>query len=473
MKNTLQLLPFIIILSLIFIYTQDCFALKKRSNIAVAGFELIGGFDASEHWYARAFTEELTGGLSRLNNVNILERSSLEKVTGEIALQLSGLTSEASGVTVGQILGADKLITGNLSKFEQSLRVNCRIIDIETGQILKAFEVTGAVTALFSLKNTLLKQIIDFFEQSDSPRIDSVSIDLDNQSYQTLIDMRKEVNNFPMLRLDPARRKNALKWMRSLNKLEAISEKYPALSEPHMLLAAFLVQLEDFTAARDHLEKARQISPDDVMTAFYEARLLYISKNYSGAKSKISRYLKSMPESSAGWYIYGKSCLKTADGYNAASGFLNALLNSPYLYEAETNLKTLLRATEGQHILTIMDQDDPYKNWLARLFLAHWDNRQDRINRLLENTVYAANEFYLTRYLTALQHLKNKNYVQAIEDFRRALELNPSFTATHKYLGIALIEHNKKDSGIKHLQSYLALARHIDDFALINSYLKR
>jgi len=84
-------------------------------------------------------TERLTNTLYKTGAVKVVERSQLSKVTGELALSMTGRFDEASVKRIGKMLGVDAVIVGTYAELgAQSIEVNSRIVGVETGEVLGA-----------------------------------------------------------------------------------------------------------------------------------------------------------------------------------------------------------------------------------------------------------------------------------------------------------------------------------------------
>ena len=72
----------------------------------------------------------------------LTERDNLQSILDELELQLTGLTDDSSAARVGEILGAEVLISGTLYKTGDSLELFLKMIMVETAEIMS---VTKAV----------------------------------------------------------------------------------------------------------------------------------------------------------------------------------------------------------------------------------------------------------------------------------------------------------------------------------------
>jgi hypothetical protein len=80
--------------------------------------------------------DELEYLLVQARRFRIVDRRQLEQIRAEQNFQLSGEVSDASAVSIGQMLGASIVITGDISSFGTAMRLSLRAIDVRTARIL-------------------------------------------------------------------------------------------------------------------------------------------------------------------------------------------------------------------------------------------------------------------------------------------------------------------------------------------------
>jgi TolB-like protein len=83
---------------------------------------------------AEMFTTEVVNN----NSFKIVEREQLNKVLGELRIGQSGVLDTTDAQKLGKILGAGAIIAGSVMKMGDSLRIDSRIIEVETGIIVSA-----------------------------------------------------------------------------------------------------------------------------------------------------------------------------------------------------------------------------------------------------------------------------------------------------------------------------------------------
>lgn len=110
-------------------------------TIAVAGFSYADGRASTD---GKIVSERITTELIKLKKLKVVERREIEKVLGELKLQVSGQMDQASAKRLGLMLGADLLIVGTLTELPGGkIELNARLAGVESGEAVSA--VSGTV----------------------------------------------------------------------------------------------------------------------------------------------------------------------------------------------------------------------------------------------------------------------------------------------------------------------------------------
>jgi len=141
---------------------QDMSALKKR--VAVVDFE-----DRAHYGYdiGKGVADMLVTALVESKKFLVVERTELEQVLNEQGLGQSGLVTPQSAAKVGQLLGAEMLVTGSVTEFGEKeskvggglgrlgglnlgvskkkarVAVDVRLVNVNTGEIMAAKSAVG------------------------------------------------------------------------------------------------------------------------------------------------------------------------------------------------------------------------------------------------------------------------------------------------------------------------------------------
>jgi TolB-like protein len=139
---------------------------KKTHKIAVIEFTNLEGKVSDLGKY---LAEELTTRLFRTGRFRIVERQLMKKMMEEQKLSASGLIDAKTASKFGQILGVDALTTGTIADLNTSVKINARLISVETGSV---FAVASVNLPMNKEVETLLGKKSGTQARSDAGRFD-------------------------------------------------------------------------------------------------------------------------------------------------------------------------------------------------------------------------------------------------------------------------------------------------------------
>lgn len=104
----------------------------------------------------RGLPDMMATALSKVKGVTLVERAKLEQVMAEIRLSQEGVVDEASAKEAGKMLGAELLLLGGFTAMPGGdLRIDVRLVKVETGETVKAEEATGTLKKVLKLMRKL------------------------------------------------------------------------------------------------------------------------------------------------------------------------------------------------------------------------------------------------------------------------------------------------------------------------------
>jgi len=113
---------------------------------------------------SKGLADMLSTEISQIESFKIVERKKLKDLLSEISLGQSGAIDGATAQQVGRLLGAQTLLLGGfVNMFGGKMRMDVRIVEVETGLTLKAEEETGKVDDLFDMVKKLTQKISKYF----------------------------------------------------------------------------------------------------------------------------------------------------------------------------------------------------------------------------------------------------------------------------------------------------------------------
>lgn len=128
------------------------------SPVAVLYFDYSGGDDELAQ-LRKGLAQMLITDLSNEPRLALVERLAIETVLGELALQATRAIDKATAVKVGKLLGARYLVLGGYFTHGETLRIDARVIRVETGVVVRAVGVNGKAEDFLSLEGILADQL--------------------------------------------------------------------------------------------------------------------------------------------------------------------------------------------------------------------------------------------------------------------------------------------------------------------------
>lgn len=131
--------------------------LSAQVHIAIIDFEgkNVTPTDAS------ALTDRLRVELFLTGKYVVLEREKMDAILNEQSFQMSGCTSDACAVEVGQLLAVEQMVVGSVSKIGQTYSVTARLIGVEKGNLLGVgtCDLKGDIGDLMSCLRSVAEQL--------------------------------------------------------------------------------------------------------------------------------------------------------------------------------------------------------------------------------------------------------------------------------------------------------------------------
>lgn len=109
----------------------------------------------------KGLADMLITDLSASDQLQVVEREKLESLLGELKLQRSKFFDAATARKVGQLVGARYAVTGAFSAFDPELRLDVRLLEVETSKVVGSASVRGRREKFFDLEAELVKKFLE------------------------------------------------------------------------------------------------------------------------------------------------------------------------------------------------------------------------------------------------------------------------------------------------------------------------
>ena len=139
-----------------------------RKTVAVLSFDNHTGqayYDA----LGKGMASMMISDLSAVQEIQLLERERIQDLVQEIDRQGTQYFDSTTAVKVGHMAGAEYVVVGAIAAIRPQMRIDTRVVRVETGEIVKAAQVTGQEDKLFELQQRLAGRLIDGLGLALSP----------------------------------------------------------------------------------------------------------------------------------------------------------------------------------------------------------------------------------------------------------------------------------------------------------------
>ena len=114
----------------VFLFVQHISAQKL---IPIAVMELQGRGISADN--LSGLTNRLRTELFKTGSFKVIERSQMEMILTEQGFNQSGCISSECAVEVGQLIGAEKIVVGDIDRIDSMYVTDIRLVDVRTGAI--------------------------------------------------------------------------------------------------------------------------------------------------------------------------------------------------------------------------------------------------------------------------------------------------------------------------------------------------
>jgi TolB-like protein len=132
---------------------------RNKLTLAVLPLDAKGGISPNE---AKTLSDRLRTELVNLGYFTIIERGKMSEILEEQGFNLTGCVSSECAVEAGRMLGVRIMVTGDVGAVGDVITVDVRMIDVETGKILRAlqYDHEGNVSGLLDLMRRVALQLV-------------------------------------------------------------------------------------------------------------------------------------------------------------------------------------------------------------------------------------------------------------------------------------------------------------------------
>ena len=129
---------------------------RDKTVIAIVDFKNTSQ-NARLNYLEQTIPEAISTTMARSGRLEIVERSRLEAALTEMDMSMLGVVDEETAAELGRTVGATTIMVGSFVSISGFVRINARLIDVQTARVLTAESVQGpeAGEGLFNLMDQI------------------------------------------------------------------------------------------------------------------------------------------------------------------------------------------------------------------------------------------------------------------------------------------------------------------------------
>jgi TolB-like protein len=103
----------------------------------------------------------VTTDLAQVQSLKVVERQRLRDVEAELKLGRSAAVDPKTAAKIGKLAGASHLFGGSFTVVGDKMRIDGRLVAVQSGEVLLAEQIAGEKALFFELEQQLVKRVID------------------------------------------------------------------------------------------------------------------------------------------------------------------------------------------------------------------------------------------------------------------------------------------------------------------------
>lgn len=139
---------------------------KPKPTVAILYMDYTGK-DEQLVVLKKGIAQMLISDLSTVPTVQIVERDRLQDIMDELQLGTSAKIDPATANKLGKLLGARYMVLGGFFDLLGTLRVDARVVEVETGKVIRSVGAQGKEDAFLDIEQKLVADLTTIFTSAD------------------------------------------------------------------------------------------------------------------------------------------------------------------------------------------------------------------------------------------------------------------------------------------------------------------
>lgn len=158
-------------------------------TIAILDFDNNSIGEDKDKWepMGKGIAQMLITDLSKATKLKVVERERIQYIMNEIDLEKKQAFDQKTVVRIGKLLGVHAMLFGGIAKISDVMRLDARLIKVETGELIKAEEITDKAKNFIEMEKKLALKISKNLELILSKNEEKKIKKVDNKSLEAVL----------------------------------------------------------------------------------------------------------------------------------------------------------------------------------------------------------------------------------------------------------------------------------------------
>jgi curli biogenesis system outer membrane secretion channel CsgG len=139
-----------------------------KKTVAILYFDNYTGSSDNDP-LGKGISSMMISDLSVVQEIQFVERDRMQDLLKEQELQHTKYFDSTTAVKTGRLIGAQYVVVGSFATVNPQMRIDTRVVRVETGEVVKSAQVTGDADKFFDLEQALSNKLIDGLGLALSP----------------------------------------------------------------------------------------------------------------------------------------------------------------------------------------------------------------------------------------------------------------------------------------------------------------
>ncbi len=136
----------------------NTFNQRTGKSIAVLSFNNVTENPADD-WLGSGIAETVTADLKKIEGITVIGRERVYETLRRLGVSPDAEFDTTMATSLGREIGARWILTGGYQKIGQMLRITARVVEVETGEVLRTVKIDGKMDDIFELQDKIVYEL--------------------------------------------------------------------------------------------------------------------------------------------------------------------------------------------------------------------------------------------------------------------------------------------------------------------------